>query len=147
MEFLRTPDEQFENLEGYAFAPNYVQVDDTEGGALRVHYLDEGPRDGRVVLLMHGQPVWSYLYRHMIPLLVEQGFRVVVPDLVGFGRSDKYVDEDMYSYGMQVDHMVHLVEQLELQDVTFQNQRDEALFSVVQAIGAIGSLLKEHLLK
>ena len=118
MEFLRTPDEQFENLEGYAFAPNYVQVDDTEGGSLRVHYLDEGPRDGRVVLLMHGQPVWSYLYRHMIPLLVEQGFRVVVPDLVGFGRSDKPTKVEDYTYARHVAWMSDWLTQVDLQGAT-----------------------------
>lgn len=83
MEFKRTPDQQFENLLGYPFSPNYLNVNDTEGGELRIHYLDEGPADGNAVLLMHGQPVWSYLYRHMIPLLVDAGFRVIAPDLIG----------------------------------------------------------------
>mgnify|MGYP001074955726 CR=1 FL=1 len=89
MEYKRTPDERFENLKDYPFEPHYLTIDDTEGGELRVHYLDEGPANGPVVLLMHGQPVWSYLYRYMIPLLLEAGFRVVAPDLIGFGRSDK----------------------------------------------------------
>ena len=75
MQYVRTPDERFENLPDYPFQPNYLDVDDTEGGKLRLHYVDEGPRDGDVVLLMHGQPVWSYLYRYMIPLLVDKGFR------------------------------------------------------------------------
>ena len=87
MEYRRTPDARFENLEDYPFAPNYLEADDTEGGKLRMHYRDEGPRDGRLVLLLHGQPAWSYLYRLMIPLLVDAGYRVVAPDLVGFGRS------------------------------------------------------------
>ena len=77
MQFKRTPDERFENLDNYPFQPNYLQVEDGEGGELRIHYLDEGPADGDVVLLMHGQPAWSYLYRHMIPPLVEAGFRVL----------------------------------------------------------------------
>ena len=89
METLRTPDERFEGLSGYPFAPHYAEVADGEGGTLRVHYLDEGPADGPVVLLLHGEPSWSYLYRHMIPVLTDAGLRVVAPDLVGFGRSDK----------------------------------------------------------
>ena len=89
MEFFRTSDERFENLEGYPFAPNYVFLSDCEGGELRMHYLDEGPVDGEVVVCLHGQPTWSYLYRKMVPVLVKAGYRVIVPDLVGFGRSDK----------------------------------------------------------
>jgi haloalkane dehalogenase len=82
MKYKRTPDTRFENLKDYSFEPHYLSVDDTEGGELRVHYLDEGPAEAPVVLLMHGQPAWSYLYRHMIPLLLAEGFRVVVPDLI-----------------------------------------------------------------
>ena len=80
---LRTPDSRFENLPGYDFEPNYLNI-----RGYRVHYLDEGPADGEVVLLLHGEPTWSYLYRKMIPLLTAQGLRVIAPDLVGFGRSD-----------------------------------------------------------
>ena len=87
MKALRTPDERFADLAGYPFAPNYVDVDDQDGGMLRVHYLDEGPADGPVVLAMHGEPSWSYLYRKMIPVLVDAGLRVIAPDLVGFGKS------------------------------------------------------------
>ena len=76
MEFKRTADARFENLVDYPFSPNYLQLADGEGGELRLHYLDEGPADGPVVLLMHGQPSWSYLYRYMISPLVEAGFRV-----------------------------------------------------------------------
>jgi len=118
MEFKRTPDERFENLVDYPFSPNYLQVDDTEGGELRVHYLDEGPADGKVVLLMHGQPVWSYLYRHMITPLVERGFRVVVPDLVGFGRSDKPTKIEDYTYGRHVAWMSDWLTQLDLKGIT-----------------------------
>lgn len=118
MEYLRTPDERFENLEDYPFPPNYLQVDDTEGGSLRVHYLDEGPSDGPVVLLMHGQPVWSYLYRFMIPSLVQEGFRVIAPDLIGFGRSDKPTQIEDYTYARHVVWMSQWLTELDLQDVT-----------------------------
>ena len=118
MEFKRTPDERFENLEDYAFAPNYLQLDDTEGGQLRVHYLDEGPADGELILLLHGQPVWSYLYRHMIPLLVEAGYRVVAPDLIGFGRSDKPTQQQDYTYARHVGWMSEFLTQLDLTDIT-----------------------------
>lgn len=84
MNILRTPDERFDNLPGYDFAANYADI-----GGLRMHFVDEGPRDGAVVLLLHGEPSWSYLYRHMIPPLSAAGFRVIAPDLVGFGKSDK----------------------------------------------------------
>lgn len=118
MKNLRTPDEHFENLEDYPFSPNYVTVDDTEGGELRIHYLDEGPADGPVVLLMHGQPVWSYLYRFMIPLLVDKGFRVIAPDLVGFGRSDKPSKIEDYTYARHVAWMSDWLVQMDLKDVT-----------------------------
>lgn len=118
MEFKRTPDERFADLEGYPFTPNYLSVDDTEGGELRIHYLDEGPRDGAVVLLMHGQPAWSYLYRDMIPPLVKAGFRVVAPDLVGFGRSDKPTRQQDYTYARHVRWMSDWLMQLNLTDIT-----------------------------
>ncbi|HET6874753.1 MAG TPA: alpha/beta fold hydrolase, partial [Acidimicrobiales bacterium] len=85
MKALRTPDQRFEGLPGYDFEPHYAEVD----GGLRVHYLDEGPAQGPIVLLMHGEPSWSFLYRHMIPELTAAGLRCIAPDLVGFGRSDK----------------------------------------------------------
>lgn len=105
METLRTPDDRFDALPGYPFAPNYVDVPDGEGGSLRVHYLDEGPSDGEVVLLMHGEPSWSYLYRTMIPVLVDAGLRAVAPDLPGFGRSDKPARRTDYTYQRHVDWM------------------------------------------
>ena len=89
MDALRTPESRFEDLPGFPFEPHYAEIPDQEGGRLRVHYLDEGPPGGPTVLLMHGEPSWSYLYRHMIPVLTDAGFRAVAPDLVGFGRSDK----------------------------------------------------------
>ena len=102
METLRTPDARFENLPGWPFAPHYTDVPDGEGGSLRIHHVDEGPREGEVVLCMHGQPTWSYLYRHMIPVLTGRGLRVLAPDLVGYGRSDKPTAREDYSYQRQV---------------------------------------------
>ena len=98
MEKLRTLDSQFENLPGYAFAPNYVDVDDTDGGSLRVHYVDEGPADGEVVLCLHGEPSWSYLYRKMVPVFAAARFRAIAPDLPGFGKSDKPTPRGEYTY-------------------------------------------------
>lgn len=114
---LRTPEARFANLEDFPYAPNYLQV-----GDIRLHYVDEGPRDGETVLLIHGEPTWSFLFRKMIPLFTEAGYRVVAPDLVGFGRSDKFTDEDAYSYSMQVEYMQELVTALGLRDVTFFGQ-------------------------
>ncbi|BFM17942.1 haloalkane dehalogenase [Maricurvus nonylphenolicus] len=118
MDFKRTPDDRFDNLVDFNFAPNYLYVDDTEGGKLRVHYLDEGPVDGDVVLLMHGQPAWCYLYRHMIPLLVDEGFRVIAPDLVGMGRSDKPTKAEDYTYARHVTWMSDWLTQLDINNVT-----------------------------
>lgn len=118
MKALRTPDERFKNLPGYAFAPNYLQVDDSEGGELRVHFLDEGPEDADPVLLLHGEPSWSYLYRNMIPVLVAAGHRVIAPDLVGFGRSDKPTQREDYTYQRHVDWMQSVLIQLNLQNIT-----------------------------
>lgn len=118
MEFKRTPDERFDNLVDYPFKPHYLQVDDGEGGQLRIHYLDEGSADGEVVLLLHGQPAWSYLYRHMIPPLVEAGFRVIAPDLVGFGRSDKPTRIEDYTYARHVAWASDWLTRLDLSGIT-----------------------------
>jgi haloalkane dehalogenase len=118
MEFLRTTDDRFVDLPGYDFSPNYLQVDDSEGSELRVHYLDEGPGDADPVLLMHGEPSWSFLYRKMIPILVAAGQRVIAPDLVGFGRSDKPCQRSDYSYQRHVDWMQSLLDQLQLDNIT-----------------------------
>jgi haloalkane dehalogenase len=118
MQFLRTDDAHFDGLSDYAFSPNYLEVDDTEGGVLRVHFIDEGPRDAAPVLLMHGEPTWSYLYRHMIPPLVAAGHRVIAPDLVGFGRSDKPTALEDYTYQRHVDWMMSAVQQLDLKGIT-----------------------------
>ena len=113
MKYLRTPDSCFENLPGYDFAPHYVDVD-----GLRMHYVDAGPRDGNVVLLLHGEPSWSYLYRHMIPPLSGAGLRVIAPDLVGFGKSDKPTRKSDYSYAGHVAWMQAFVEALDLTGIT-----------------------------
>jgi haloalkane dehalogenase len=102
---LRTPDDRFDQLEGWPFAPHYVDVPDGEGGTLRVAYVDEGPAGAEVVLCLHGEPSWSYLYRHMIPVLVGAGLRVIAPDLVGFGRSDKPSQRADYTYARHVEWM------------------------------------------
>jgi haloalkane dehalogenase len=113
METLRTPDERFARLPGYPFAPHYTASD-----GIRIHYLDEGPRGSAPVLMLHGEPSWSYLYRKMIPIVVAAGHRVVAPDLVGFGRSDKPVRREDYTYQRHVDWMRHVLLALDLRDVT-----------------------------
>ena len=110
---VRTPDERFANLPDYPFAPNYLDID-----GLRVHYVDEGASDARPVLLLHGEPSWSYLYRKMIPPIVGAGHRAIAPDLIGFGKSDKPVRMDDYSYAGHVAWMTQFMEALSLTDVT-----------------------------
>ena len=110
---LRTPEERFNNLKDYDFEPNYIQIN-----SLRIHYLDEGPRDGEIIYLLHGEPAWSYLFRKMIPTLVNAGYRVIAPDMVGFGKSDKYIDIDDYSHQMHVDTMSELIRELDLKNMT-----------------------------
>ncbi len=112
-ESIQTPQARFDNLEGYPFSPNYVDIE-----GYRIHYVDEGPRDGHPILLLHGQPSWSYLYRHMIPPLAEQGYRVIAPDLVGFGKSDKPLKQTDHNYQMHIDLMTEFVDALDLQDTT-----------------------------
>ncbi len=118
MEFVRTADERFKDLEDYPFEPNYVAVPDGEGGELRIHYVDEGPRDGETLLCLHGQPTWSYLYRKMIPLFVEAGHRVLAPDFVGFGRSDKPTERKDYTYARHVAWLSACLESLDLRQIT-----------------------------
>jgi len=118
MDILRTPEELFADLPDFPFAPHYVEVDSGDGATLRMHYLDEGPADGEVVLLLHGEPSWSYLYRRMIPVLVGAGFRTVAIDLVGFGRSDKPTSREDYTYQAHVDWTWAAIEAIGLSDIT-----------------------------
>lgn len=123
MEVLRTPDERFEGLPDFPFAPHYVEVPDGSGGTLRLHHLDEGPPDGPTVLLLHGEPSWSFLYRKMIPVLVAAGLRCVAPDLIGFGRSDKPASRDDHTYAGHVEWLrAALFDGLGLGDVTLVAQ-------------------------
>ena len=119
MKILRTPEERFASLPGYNFEPHYVEIE----RELRVHYIDEGPRDAAPMLLLHGEPSWSYLYRKMIPGLVTAGHRCIAPDLVGFGRSDKPSEQDDYTYDRHVRWMSEVVfDKLDLRDITFFGQ-------------------------
>src|SRR3954467_5788335 len=103
MEALRTPDDRFTELPDFPWTPRYVEVADGDGGAIRVACIDEGPREAEPVLLLPGEPSWSFLYRQMIPVLLDAGLRVVAPDLVGFGRSDKPANREDCSYQRHVD--------------------------------------------
>src|SRR6478672_4683336 len=111
MDVFRTPDDRFQNLPGYEYEPHYVEVD-----GLRLHHLDEGR--GSTVVCFHGEPSWSFLYRHMLDGLVASGHRVVCPDLVGFGRSDKPTDQHWYTYERHVEHVTRHLDQIELDEVT-----------------------------
>lgn len=117
MKAKRTPDARFEGLADFAYEPNYVEVDDGEGGTLRMAYVDAGERDAAPVLMLHGEPSWSYLYRKMIPVFVEAGFRAVAPDLIGFGRSDKPTRRDDYSYQRYVDWTGQFLQETGLEDI------------------------------
>jgi len=119
---LRTPDDRFENLPGFNFAPNYI--DDLPGyEGLRMHYLDEGPKDAAVTFLcLHGEPSWSYLYRKMIPILTASGHRCVAPDFFGFGRSDKPKDDATYTYHFHRNSLKAFFERMDLNNVCTINQ-------------------------
>jgi haloalkane dehalogenase len=113
MKILRTPDERFQNLSDYEFEPHYLDIDE-----LRMHYVDEGPADAPPVLLLHGEPSWSYLYRHMIPPIVSAGLRAIAPDLIGFGKSDKPATQSDYTYEIHVAWMLQFLEELNLRNIT-----------------------------
>ena len=132
---FRTPDKRFENLKDYPFAPHYLEVD-SKVGKLRVHYIDVGPRDADPILLMHGEPSWSYLYRKMIPLLEAAGHRVIAPDLIGFGRSDKPAKRSDHSYPFHVDAMMQFVTELDLKNITLFCQDWGSLIGLRLVTGA-----------
>ncbi len=114
MNILKTPTQRFENLKDYPFAPHFVEI----SKGLVMHYVDEGTNQNETVLMLHGEPTWSYLYRKMIPVLAEAGYRVIAPDLIGFGKSDKYDSIDDYSYQNHVDWLTKFIQNLDLQNIT-----------------------------
>ena len=111
--FLRTPDENFADLADFPFEPHYLPWKD-----MRVHYIDEGPKDAPVMLLLHGMPTWAYLYRHVIPGLLDAGYRCIAPDHLGFGRSDKPADENWYTIARHTEVLTSLITRLDLDDIT-----------------------------
>ena len=118
MKPLRTPEERFAKLPDYDFAPHYLEVPDERYGPLRMHYIDEGERDAPVILLTPTQGSWVYIYRHMIPLLVAAGLRVIAPDYIGFGRSDKLLEEEDYTFQRHIDWLKSFIDQLEIRAAT-----------------------------
>ena len=118
MDVVRTPESRFDNLPDYPFASHYVDVQASDSPAVRMHYVDEGPRDAPAVVLLHGEPTWSYLYRTMIPPLVDAGHRVLAPDLIGFGKSDKPTRVEDYTYLRHVEWVTDWFESLALTGVT-----------------------------
>ncbi len=149
MDVLRTPDERFDGLPDYPFPPNYVAVETAGVPAVRMHYVDAGPADGPVVVLLHGQPTWSFMYRNVIAVLVDSGCRVIAPDNIGFGRSDKLAEATAYTFARHVDWVGGLVTGLDLREVTLVVQdwggpiglsvlaRDPARFARVVAANTI----------
>ena len=122
MKILRTPDKFFRNIKGYPFDPVYTDIFTEDGSKIRIHHIDEGPSDGPILLAMHGQPVWSYLYSKMIPILNDAGIRVIAPDLVGYGKSDKPASRNDYSYQNQVDWMNQWLVKNDLNNLIFFGQ-------------------------
>jgi haloalkane dehalogenase len=123
VQVLRTPDERFVDLPGFAYPPHYATVADPDGGTVRMAWVEDGPADGEPVLLLHGEPSWSFLYRTMIPVLADAGLRAVAPDLIGFGRSDKPADRTDHSYARHVEWVRELAfDVLDLRDVTLVGQ-------------------------
>ncbi|RLB60094.1 MAG: haloalkane dehalogenase [Deltaproteobacteria bacterium] len=115
---IRTPDKCFDALPGYTFTPHYQELPDRNFGSLRMHYVDEGPRDGAIILLLHGQGCWSYIFRDMIPVLTAAGFRVIAPDFIGFGRSDKLPSTDDYTFEHHVDWLTAFFQAMNFDGIT-----------------------------
>ena len=118
---IRTPDERFEGLPDFSFEPHYAEVA-ADGAALRMHYLDEGPAGARPIVCLHGEPTWCYLYRKMIPHFSAAGYRTIAPDLIGFGRSDKPLQPDDYTYARHVAWVRSLLDRLALRDAILVGQ-------------------------
>ena len=135
VEAVRTPEERFENLAGWDYAPNYI--DDLEGyEGLRMHYVDEGPKDGVTFLCIHGEPSWSYLFRKMAPVFLKSGHRFVAVDMFGFGRSDKPVNDDVYTYHFHRNALLAFVERLDLKNVCLVVQDWGGLLGLTLPLGA-----------
>lgn len=115
MKLLRTPDRRFKNLPDFPFEPHYIVL---EPEGIRIHYVDEGPADADPILLIHGEPSWAFLYRHMIPILINAGHRVLAPDLIGFGRSDKPTEQTDHTYRKHVNWITQWVKKLDLDRIT-----------------------------
>jgi haloalkane dehalogenase len=114
MNIIRTPEERFLSLPDYPFTPNYIELEN----GLRMHYVDEGPKGAKPILMMHGEPSWSYLYRFMIPICVKAGHRVIAPDLIGFGKSDKLTKVSDYSYANHVTWITQFIKAMNLNEIT-----------------------------
>ena len=122
MKVLRTPEKYFKGLKNYPYKPHYTTIKTKEGDDLRIHHIDEGPKEGPIILCFHGQPAWSYLYTKMIPFFLKEKVRVICPDLPGYGKSDKPAKRSDYSYQKQVDWMVQWLKENKLEDLTFFGQ-------------------------
>lgn len=118
LQYLTTPEHCFEQITDFHYSPHFLQVDDNEGGSLKLHYVDEGPKEANVVLMLHGEPSWSYLYRKMIDPVVAAGYRVIAPDLIGFGKSDKPTERSDYTFQRHLDWVRQVIIQLDLKDIT-----------------------------
>ena len=118
MHFLTTPEQRFKQIVDFPYTPNFLQVDDNESDLLNLHYIDEGSKDANVVLMLHGEPSWAYLYRKMISPVVAAGYRVIAPDLIGFGKSDKPTERSDYTYQRHLDWVRQVIIQLNLKNIT-----------------------------
>ena len=137
MDMLRTPDERFADLPGWPYPPQWLEPAGALDAGQRMHYIDEGPRDAAVtVLCLHGNPTWSYLYRHMIPVFTRAGLRVVAPDLIGFGRSDKPSDEGWHQFDRHRQSLLNFVEALDLQRVMLVCQDWGGIFGLTLPMAA-----------
>ena len=129
MDIFRTPDSAFESIPDFPYQPNYL-----EWGGLRTHYIDEGPRDSPIALLIHGEPTWSYLYRKMIPPLIKAGYRCIAPDHIGFGRSDKVIQDDWYVIEKHVNRLSDFIRKLDLSNLTIVMQDWGGPISLINAV-------------